>query len=112
MGGAPVGATSTGRPNLPRTSLARFGTLRCKISFVGHRTHRVARRDGAIEVRFSSNQGETWDTPFSVAQTSGDRGYPDSVQLANGKIVTVYYAQSTSLYAGYQMAAVVWTPPP
>jgi hypothetical protein len=70
------------------------------------------RRNGAIEVRFSSNEGENWDPAFSVAQTSGDRGYPDSVQLANGKIVTVYYAQSTSLYAGYQMAAVVWTPPP
>jgi hypothetical protein len=70
------------------------------------------RRNGAIEVRFSADQGETWGVPFSVAQTSGDRGYPDSVQLANGKIVTVYYAQSTALYAGYQMAAAVWTPPP
>ena len=69
------------------------------------------RRNGAIEVRFSSNEGETWNAPFSVAQTGGDRGYPDSVQLANGKIVTVYYAQSTSLHAGYQLAAVVWTPP-
>ena len=69
------------------------------------------RRNGGIEVRFSSNQGETWSVPRSVAQAGGDRGYPDSVQLANGKIVTVFYAQSTALYAGYQMAAVVWTPP-
>jgi hypothetical protein len=70
------------------------------------------RRNGAIEVRFSSNQGETWSVPCSVAQVSGDRGYPDSVQLANGRIVTVFYAQSTAFYAGYQMAAGVWTPPP
>src|ERR1035438_8912837 len=27
------------------------------------------------------------------------------------KILTVLYAQSTALYASYQMAAVVWSPP-
>jgi hypothetical protein len=31
--------------------------------------------------------GETWSVPYSVAQAGGDRGYPDSVQLANGKIL-------------------------
>lgn len=69
------------------------------------------RRNGAIEVRFSADQGMMWGAPRSVAVAGGDRGYPDSAQLPSGKIVTVYYAQSTSLYSGYQMAAVVWSPP-
>ncbi len=69
------------------------------------------RRNGAIEVRFSADQGQTWSVPCSVAQAGGDRGYPDSVQLSDGRVVTVYYAQSTELYAGYQMAAVVWRLP-
>jgi hypothetical protein len=37
--------------------------------------------------RCTTNLGETWSVPYSVAQAGGDRGYPDSVQLANGKIL-------------------------
>jgi hypothetical protein len=69
------------------------------------------RRNGSIEVRFSSNEGKIWSQPYRIAMTGGDRGYPDSTPLPDGKIVTVYYAQSSYLYSGYHMGAAVWTPP-
>jgi len=42
----------------------------------------------------SSDEGKTWDAEreiFLSAHVDGDLGYPSTVQLANGDLVTVYY---------------------
>ena len=42
----------------------------------------------------SSDEGQTWDVEHEIflsAHTDGDLGYPSTVQLANGDLLTVYY---------------------
>lgn len=60
--------------------------------------------------RISADAGKTWSTPFVLAKglASSDSGYPSSVQLADGTIVTAYYASKSTLYAGYQLGVVRW----
>jgi hypothetical protein len=48
-----------------------------------------------VQVMFSDDRGETWNRPERFILTSDaihDHGYPSSVQLADGTIVTTYYA--------------------
>ena len=52
-----------------------------------------------------------WDTPLRLFQTSGDMGYPSTVQLADGRMVTVFYAKQSRLHDGYHMGAIGWQPP-
>ena len=80
---------------------------------------------GGVDVRFSSDEGRSWTEPSRVVDCSGDRGYPSSVQLPDGRILTVYYAgeldngrpagqqtrQAVRPGGGnYHMGAVVWDP--
>ena len=37
-----------------------------------------------------------------------DMGYPSSVQLADGSLLTAYYAKRSRLYDGYHLAVVQW----
>ncbi|MSU49646.1 MAG: exo-alpha-sialidase [Opitutus sp.] len=62
--------------------------------------------DGCI----SADGGKTWSAPLQLANgfASRDSGYPSSVQLADGTIVTGYYASKSTLYDGYQMGVVRW----
>ncbi|MBQ2915311.1 MAG: exo-alpha-sialidase [Clostridia bacterium] len=48
-----------------------------------------------IRVMFSYDGGETWDTDHVLVdnEISGDLGYPSSVVLADGNILTIYYAR-------------------
>lgn len=48
-----------------------------------------------IRVMFSFDGGETWDTDHVLvdSEVSGDLGYPSSVVLEDGNILTVYYAR-------------------
>lgn len=50
-----------------------------------------------IRAMFSNNNGETWDTDNIIYadDTSEDIGYPCTVELADGKLLTVYYAKNT-----------------
>jgi hypothetical protein len=41
---------------------------------------------------------------------SNDCGYPSSVQLADGRIVTAYYSKSAPEHPGYHMGTAVWRP--
>ncbi len=71
------------------------------------------RRPGArgVGVRISSNCGKTW-SPVSTAiasSISGDCGYPSSVQLADGRILTAYYSQRTPIHPRYHMGVVFWS---
>lgn len=69
------------------------------------------RRDAGIEVRFSSDQGKTWDEPRRViALAAGDLEYPCSAEREDGRIVTVFYAQDSPLHKGYHAGCVIWKP--
>jgi len=60
--------------------------------------------------RISDDNGETWSRPFTLigGLMHRDCGYPSSVQLANGDIVTAYYAKSAPWYQRYHMGVLRW----
>ena len=69
------------------------------------------RKDPGIEIRFSADQGKTWNKPQRVITlAAGDLGYPCSAERADGKIVTVFYAQNSPLRQGYHAGCVIWQP--
>ncbi len=67
--------------------------------------------------RLSSDDGRTWTPPLRIALCiareggGSDCGYPSSVQLPGGSIVTAWYARRTADRDAYQMGATVWTAP-
>ena len=46
-----------------------------------------------VDVRFSDDEGDTWSDAFRVVDFQGDGGYPSSVQLSDGRVLTAYYAK-------------------
>ncbi|MEX0689101.1 MAG: hypothetical protein WD072_10585, partial [Pirellulales bacterium] len=38
----------------------------------------------------------------------GDGGYPATVELADGRLLTAFYGRKTPRHDGYQMATVTW----
>ncbi len=68
--------------------------------------------------RVSRDEGRTWDAPrvlfnttVNIANASPegvDGGYPSSVQLADGTIVTAYYCQRIATHQRYHMGVVLW----
>lgn len=64
--------------------------------------------------KLSGDDGKTWSAPLRLAHTigGGDCGYPSSIQLENGKIVTAWYSKETSDHKGYHMGVTVWEAPP
>ncbi len=69
------------------------------------------RQNGNIEARLSDDDGKTWGAPLRLFQASGDMGYPATVQLSDGKLVTVFYAKQSTLHDGYHMGAIGWQAP-
>ena len=47
-----------------------------------------------VKAMFSYDNGKTWDYGHDiyVNGVSGDLGYPSSVELADGSIITIFYA--------------------
>jgi hypothetical protein len=47
-----------------------------------------------IRAMFSNDNGKTWDTGYSIYdnEISADLGYPSTVELADGSLLTVFYA--------------------
>lgn len=75
----------------------------------GNRIGGTGREGSRVEVRISTDQGKTWSKPRWVGGFNGfDGGYPSSVQLADGQILTAYYANGSPVYSGYHMATVIW----
>lgn len=66
--------------------------------------------DYGINARVSSDRGKHWSPAFRIAGglSSRDSGYPSSVQLADGVIVTAYYAKGSADHDGYHMGIVRW----
>jgi hypothetical protein len=77
------------------------------------------RTEGKLGVcaKLSSDDGLTWTQALQLAncighaQGGGDCGYPSSVQVASGSIVTAWYAKKTAEHDGYHMGATVWDAP-
>jgi len=60
--------------------------------------------------RVSDDGGENWSPPFMVVGglLEGDCGYPSSVQVEDGEIVTAYYANCAPWHRRYHMGVVRW----
>jgi len=63
-----------------------------------------------VDVRFSDDEGQTWSEPFRVVDFQSDGGYPSSVQLPDGRVLTAYYARRIANHDRYHMGVVVWDP--
>jgi len=63
-----------------------------------------------IKAKVSDDNGITWSQEITLIDdlSSGDSGYPSSVQLASGEIVTAYYAAGTTAHHRYHMGTVKW----
>ena len=63
-----------------------------------------------VQVLTSTDEGKTWSEPVRVMDWEGDGGYPSSVQLPDGRIVTAYYARKIEGHDRYHMGTVRWDP--
>lgn len=66
-----------------------------------------------VGARVSDDRGATWSLPRLLVNLGGDKvdcGYPASVQLPDGGIVTAYYAAGTEAHQRYHMGVVRWSP--
>lgn len=63
-----------------------------------------------VAVKTSKDGGKTWSEPSLVVDdlTSGDSGYPSSVELPDGKILTAYYSVGAPTHNRYHMGTVIW----
>lgn len=70
---------------------------------------RVNGRRGVC-AKISGDDGRAWGDPLRLAHAvdGADCGYPSSVQLPGGAIVTAWYSKETPDHAGYQMGVTVW----
>ena len=86
------------------------------------------RKPNDVRVFRSADFGKTWNPsgsfpaalpgglkpyPFGSIVRGGDNSlrtlvYPSTVQLLDGTLVTVYYAQRSPLHDGYHMGAIGW----
>ena len=62
-----------------------------------------------IDARLSDNDGKRWSAPRRIVSLpQADLGYPSSVQLGDGTIVTAYYASNSESHHRYHMGVVLW----
>jgi hypothetical protein len=63
-----------------------------------------------VDVKFSNDEGATWGKPFRLVDLgTGDSGYPSSVQLSDGRVLTVYY-EGWNKARKYSMGSIIWDP--
>lgn len=60
--------------------------------------------------RVSDDDGQTWDAPRLLVQFEDgvDCGYPASVQVADGSLVTAYYVSRIPTHERYHMGVLRW----
>ena len=63
-----------------------------------------------VGARLSSDEGRTWDAPWQLVDLGcqADLGYPSSVQVEDGTVVTAYYASRIPAHLRYHMGVVRW----
>ncbi|PHS04345.1 MAG: hypothetical protein COA78_16770 [Blastopirellula sp.] len=56
-------------------------------------TYGYRRKPYGNQARVSNDNGQTWSAPITISDdgASGDLGYPSTVQLADGSLITVWY---------------------
>lgn len=61
-------------------------------------TYGYRRRPYGNQARISENHGRTWSAPITLSSdgVSGDLGYPSSVELADGSLLTVWYEKQAN----------------
>ncbi len=65
-----------------------------------------------VLAKFSSDEGKTWGESIRIAKTATwDCGYPSTVQLADGKLVTAWYSGASDYHARYHMGVAIWDAP-
>jgi Neuraminidase (sialidase) len=70
--------------------------------------NRVKDQFGVL-AKWSSDEGKTWSEPVRLAHSlDRDCGYPSSVQLAGGQIVTAFYSKLTENHPRYHMGVAIW----
>lgn len=66
---------------------------------------------GGVRASFSKDEGETWDLDqdLTIRQDllNWDVGYPESLQLPDGKVLTVYYY---NMFGRYFIGGSIWKP--
>jgi len=100
-----------------------------KTGMIGHPVDLVQLRDGrlmatygvrtehgrpqGVRACFSSDNGETWDVKNEVQIrkdfTNWDIGYPESIELPDGRVLSVYYY---NLFGKYFIGGTFWNPAP
>lgn len=92
---------------LPCTSAAHIMRLkdgRIIFSFAD----RCFNRKG-IDIRLSEDEGRTWSPPCRLKNIfADDCGYPSTVELPSGRMLTAYYASEDGAYKRYHMGVVLW----
>lgn len=68
------------------------------------------RHHQGIGIRVSEDQGESWKAPTRLVNLEGttDGGYPSTVQLSDGSLVTAYYSNGIPQHRRYHMGVVRW----
>ena len=63
-----------------------------------------------IGYRTSRDEGRTWSRPTRIVnlEETSDGGYPSTVQLADGTLLTAYYSNRIPQHQRYHMGAVRW----
>ncbi|MFC1453771.1 sialidase family protein [Verrucomicrobiota bacterium] len=63
-----------------------------------------------IGIRISTDQGATWEPPRLLVdfETATDGGYPSSVEIEDGTIVTAYYCNCVPAHQRYHVGVVRW----
>jgi hypothetical protein len=66
-----------------------------------------------IGIRISEDEGKTWQAPTRIVNLEGstDSGYPSSVQLEDGSLVTAYYSNGIAEHRRYHMGVARWALP-
>jgi hypothetical protein len=74
-------------------------------------THGVRNRGNyGVHARLSDDKGETWSQPVRIAEApQSDCGYPSSVELPDGTVLTAYYSKLSADYH-YEMRVTAWNP--
>jgi Neuraminidase (sialidase) len=66
-----------------------------------------------VAVKFSSDLGKTWSEEYLLVDDlkSRDCGYPSSIQLSDGSVLTAYYSDGNAVHDRYHMGSVIWKVP-
>lgn len=106
------GATWTGPQRVTERNEINGHLLRLADGRIVHTYGNRVKGQFGVLARLSSDEGQTWGEPLRLADSlESDCGYPSSVQLKDGKIVSAYYSKRAPECDRYHMGTAIWTAP-